>query len=114
MTSRPITLDKLASDIAAIARRTLSVQTHIEPGCVNFTGTVVGIERMALAAAELVREATEQAEILPHAGFTFNTAPSGSIVVRWPTAPDGFQRTAIAIPGTELHRIAVETMKAES
>jgi 2-keto-4-pentenoate hydratase/2-oxohepta-3-ene-1,7-dioic acid hydratase in catechol pathway len=113
MITTPATIERLAAEFAELARKTLSVRTHIEPGSITFTGTIEGIDRLSHAAAQLVREFTEQAEIRPGAGFEFRPSDRGAIVVRWPVAPDGFQRTAIAYPGTELHRIAVETMATE-
>lgn len=114
MITNPDTLNRLVVAFGELARKTLSVRTHIEPGTITFTGTIEGIDRLAYAAAELVREFQEQAEIRPGAGFEFRPPYLGSIIVRWPVAPDGFKRTAVAYPGTELHRIAVETMAAES
>ena len=114
MITNPDTINRLVVAFGDLARKTLSVRTHIEPGTINFTGEIEGIDRLAHAAAELVREFQEQAEIRPGAGFEFKPAERGSIVVRWPVAADGFQRTAVAYPRTELHRIAVETMTAES
>ena len=113
MITNPNTIERLAAKFAELARKTLTVRTHIEPGSISFTGTIEGFDRLSYLAAQLAREVIEQAEIQPGVGFEFVPIERDTIIVRWPVAPDGFQRTAIAVPGTELHRIAIETMAAE-